>query len=73
MGSKLDIRKMLAPSSIYSLFRKFVGTDRTRSEYVKTYIRPQPSQRIFDIGCGTDDMLNYLPPVDYIGFDISQR
>jgi len=36
-------------------------------------LRPQPNDRIIDIGCGTADILNRLPDLDYVGFDHSQR
>jgi SAM-dependent methyltransferase len=38
---------------------------------VDEYIRPQPGNRVVDIGCGPGTMLPYLGPVDYIGFDLN--
>ena len=38
---------------------------------VNEYIRPHHNCLILDIGCGPADILNYLPEVDYWGFDIS--
>jgi cyclopropane fatty-acyl-phospholipid synthase-like methyltransferase len=37
------------------------------------YVRPKPSSRILDIGCGTGTILSYLPDVEYLGFDIHQK
>lgn len=66
----MDPRKLLAVPSIYSLFRKFVGRDSVRRQYAESHIRAQSGQRILDIGCGTGDILDFLPGVDYVGFDI---
>ena len=35
------------------------------------YVRPVPGERLLDIGCGTGDILDYLPAPVYTGFDIS--
>jgi cyclopropane fatty-acyl-phospholipid synthase-like methyltransferase len=34
-------------------------------------VKPTEGDRILDIGCGTGDILDHLPPVDYTGFDLS--
>jgi cyclopropane fatty-acyl-phospholipid synthase-like methyltransferase len=36
---------------------------------VDTYVRPNPRDRVLDIGCGPGDLLNFLPDVFYFGFD----
>jgi cyclopropane fatty-acyl-phospholipid synthase-like methyltransferase len=36
-------------------------------------VRPTEGDRILDIGCGTGDILDHLPPVDYTGFDLSDE
>src|SRR3954469_11432428 len=40
---------------------------------VNDYVRPQPGERVLDIGCGPGDALEYLPEVDYTGVDLSER
>ncbi len=36
---------------------------------VHEYIHAKKGDRVLDIGCGTCDILNCLPEVDYVGFD----
>ena len=42
-----------------------------RRRYAAEYIRARAGQRVLDLGCGPGDMLQYLPDVDYEGYDIS--
>ena len=57
---------------IYSLFGAIVGGNG-RARLVEAHIRPEPGQRILDIGCGPADILGWLPGgVTYVGFDESQ-
>jgi SAM-dependent methyltransferase len=34
------------------------------------YVRPKVHDRVLDIGCGPGDILNFLPTVEYVGFDL---
>jgi SAM-dependent methyltransferase len=65
------LKKLLANASVYSLFAKIVGANRSRRLMVQRHIRPRPGDRILDIGCGPADILDVLPPVEYHGFDLS--
>lgn len=65
------IRSVLSIPSIYRLLQKIMGAEGTRKALVKNYLKPQVGMRILDIGCGPADILNYLPDVEYYGFDIS--
>lgn len=54
----------------YSLFRTLIRADRGMQRIVQDYIRPQSGQTIADLGCGTGDLADMLPPdVVYIGVD----
>jgi SAM-dependent methyltransferase len=46
---------------------------RSSEIFVKNYIRPNTGDKILDIGCGTGDILEFLPSVDYWGFDQSEE
>ncbi|MGH8745881.1 MAG: class I SAM-dependent methyltransferase [Burkholderiales bacterium] len=69
----MDPRALLAKPGIYSLFRRLVGRDAARSVYAQQHLRLQPGQQVLDIGCGTGDILRFLPPVRYVGYDLSAR
>jgi SAM-dependent methyltransferase len=57
----------------YSLFEAAVGALRGRERVIRDYVRPQPGDRVLDIGCGPGDVVGYLPPgVGYVGFDESE-
>ncbi len=56
---------------IYNLFSRIVGI-KVFSVYVDKYIRPKKGNKILDIGCGTAEILYYLPKVEYVGLDMNQ-
>jgi SAM-dependent methyltransferase len=46
-----------------------MGSKRSRAGFVERYVRPQPGDRILDVGCGTGELLRYLPTVEFLGFE----
>lgn len=67
-----DMRFILEFPNIYRLFCSIVGGN-ARSVYVKRYVRAMDGDSILDIGCGLGDVLEYLPRVEYLGFDMNRR
>jgi len=67
----MEIRKILSIPSIYVLFQYIVGAEKLWTTFSKEYIKPEDGNKILDIGCGPGTILNYLPEVDYTGFDMS--
>jgi SAM-dependent methyltransferase len=67
-----DIRSLLAFPVMYRFFSNIVG-GFARQFYVEKYIRPRDGDYILDIGCGPGDILELLPRVEYLGFDMNQR
>jgi len=67
------LRTVLDSAAAYNIFQHLMGADRGRREFVRCYVRPQSGQWVLDIGCGTADILAYLPDVHYYGFDSSQK
>jgi SAM-dependent methyltransferase len=68
----VDPRTILSHPTVYSWFRRLVGRDSARSVYAREHLRVLPGQHVLDLGCGTGDILEFLPPVHYVGYDISQ-
>ncbi|MBD9468871.1 class I SAM-dependent methyltransferase [Pseudoxanthomonas sp. PXM01] len=68
------IRSILSHPAIYDLTQNILGAGRSRKKLVKDYIRAEPRDQLLDIGCGTAELLPYLPEdIDYVGFDLSPR
>jgi cyclopropane fatty-acyl-phospholipid synthase-like methyltransferase len=44
-----------------------------RKEFAETYIKAKNGDKVLDIGCGPGDILEYLPNVQYSGFDLEER
>ncbi len=73
MQINTGIRSVLAHPAVYDVFQALMGADRGRRELVTQHIRPVEGMRLLDIGCGTARILDYLPPLTYHGFDLSQE
>lgn len=69
------VRHLLAMPVLYNLFQDLVGANAWRRKVVDRALVPvlggaSRGARVLDIGCGTGDVLSYLPShVDYVGFD----
>jgi len=69
----MGVSQLLEIPKFYSTFERLVSGD-ARTTFVQQYVRPQPGDRLLDIGCGPADILDTLPPgIDYTGFDPSER
>lgn len=66
-------RAILSFPSIYSFFQLLMGAHQFRQNIVTCSIKPFPGMKVLDIGCGPADILDYLPDVDYWGFDINEE
>lgn len=65
------VRAVLSSPIMYSLFQNLMGARSGWTRFVARYVRPVPGDHILDLGCGPADVLDYLPAVDYWGYDIS--
>jgi SAM-dependent methyltransferase len=63
------LRAVLSYSKIYDLFQGIMGARKGRSIFSARYIRAQEGDRVLDIGCGTAETRDFLPAVEYYGFD----
>ena len=73
MISNLSIRSILAIPAVYNLFSRIVGGESGRRSFVENYVKAKSGDRVLDIGCGPGSVLEYLPDVDYLGFDMSPQ
>ena len=68
------VRAIFSSPRIYDGFQKVMGATRIRRELVRDFIRPKLGMRLLDIGCGTAEIVSFLPnEVGYWGYDISPR
>lgn len=66
------VRAVFSRPWAYDAFQTLMGAERRRRELVDHYIRPGPSDAVLDLGCGTAEILYYLPAgTRYWGYDIS--
>jgi len=66
------IRPILNHPFFYEFYHVLIGANYRGRVLVNQYIRPQPGNRILDIGCGPGNMLPFLPDCDYLGVDASE-
>lgn len=57
---------------LYDALQALVRADACREYFVRKHVRPENGQRVLDVGCGTAQVLKWLPPdVQYVGIDIN--
>jgi SAM-dependent methyltransferase len=59
----------LRSAGLYNLLQRFVGGGRDRADFVRTHVTFRPDEKVVDAGCGTGGALEFLPAVNYFGFD----
>jgi cyclopropane fatty-acyl-phospholipid synthase-like methyltransferase len=65
----MHLRALLNYAAVYRAFASIVGGTRSRTHFSDAFVRAKDGDRILDLGCGTADILSYLPDVEYIGLD----
>jgi len=66
------LRSVLSHPAVYDTLQHLMGARRLRVYNVQTHVRPFPGMRMLDLGCGTAEVLDALPPdVCYVGYDMS--
>jgi cyclopropane fatty-acyl-phospholipid synthase-like methyltransferase len=68
-----SIRSVLAIPAAYNLWWNVVGGPAWAKVLVTEYIQPRDGARILEIGCGPGTIVDYLPQVEYVGFDLSSK
>lgn len=72
MQIESGIRSVLSHPMVYETWQSVLGAKRKHRIIRDDYIRPFEGMRIFDIGCGPAQILEYLQDVDYFGVDLSE-
>jgi SAM-dependent methyltransferase len=62
---------MLSRPGPYLLFQRLLRRRSARPRFVKDHLRPQPGDRILDLGSGPGELVRYLPDVRYVGVDVN--
>ena len=66
------VYSILSIPFIFDAYQKLIGSDDFMKRYVREFICPFPDARILDIGCGTAQVLKYLPEnIEYVGYDLN--
>lgn len=65
------VHALLSHPHVYNLFQTLMGAHKGRTEFATRFVKANAGDRVVDIGCGTGDLLAYLPDVEYVGYDIS--
>ena len=75
MNKILDyLRTLLEFPFVWNSFEKIIGGSRAKRKFVKNFIIPFEGASILDIGCGTGEIINYMPEdINYVGFDLSNK
>jgi SAM-dependent methyltransferase len=57
----------------YSWLQRLLGSRDFNRWFVSEQLRPEPGQRILDMGCGPGDIVALMPRVQYLGLDLDSR
>ena len=66
------VRSLMEYPQIYSTVTSVLRGKDTMQHFVDRYIHSKDGDKVLDIGCGTGYILDYLPKVEYYGFDLNQ-
>jgi len=68
------VRSILSLPEAYNGLQNLLGGSKARKIFVKDYLGLRGDERLLDIGCGTAELLDYLPEgIRYFGFDASEE
>jgi SAM-dependent methyltransferase len=66
------LRQTLDNVGLYIALQKGIGADRIRYRCLDE-AELKPGDRVLDVGCGPAYYFDWLPEVEYVGFDTSER
>ena len=71
MQSDSGLLGWLEVPSVYNVFSAAVGGNALRRSLIRNHVRARSGDKLIDIGCGSAQVLRYLPDVEYLGIDIN--
>lgn len=72
MQNDSGLRALLSFPSVYNLFQTVVGAQKWRKQFIHETVRAKAGDKFVDVGCGPAKMIDWLPPVRYVGWDVSE-
>lgn len=69
MSKQFALHYILRHPFVYSSYQKLVGGYKARRLFIEDIVHTSLGDKILDIGCGPGNILEFLPDVDYYGFD----
>jgi SAM-dependent methyltransferase len=69
MSERRGFWSPLADPTAYEAFHHIIGARRWLKQFARDVINAPQRAQLLDIGCGPGSLLNYLPDVEYFGFD----
>lgn len=69
MQTDSGILRWLKLPFLYNLLQQAAGANAVRRTLVRNHVRPKVGDKLIDIGCGTAQILQCLPEVEYLGID----
>ncbi len=67
------LQAVMEMPQVYLWFQGILGGRSADRYFLDRHVRPQPGNRILDIGCGPAQILDLLPSTGYVGVDLSPR
>ncbi|RJX20468.1 MAG: class I SAM-dependent methyltransferase [Desulforudis sp.] len=69
-----EIRNILEFPIFFNVYQRMVGASRAHKIFVEEYVQPSQGVSILDVGCGTGDIVKYIPDFcNYIGIDFNKK
>jgi len=64
------LRRILGIPQVYNFFQRLLGAENSRTVFLKEYVGDVKDQRVLDLGCGTGELVRWLPQCYYMGEDL---
>jgi SAM-dependent methyltransferase len=71
MQTDSGLQRWLQIPSFYNFFQDLIGGNALRRRFIHDHVRAKTGDKVVDIGCGPAQILPWLPPVEYLGLDLS--